>query len=66
MAEARTRDAWNRSACVMALLANLHRDPKKRRPFNPSDFHPMDREKQQLVGKVDVSILKSVFCPGEE
>ena len=39
----RRRDDWSRTASLMALLANCHRDPKKmRRPFDLLDFLPID------------------------
>ena len=66
MAEARSRDEWNRTACTMALLANLNRDPKKRAPYKPSDFHPLEREKKQQIGKIGIGILKSVFIEGRK
>ena len=40
MTQARQRDAWNHTASVMALLANVNRDPNKGRAFVPADFHP--------------------------
>ena len=50
----------------MALLANLNRDPKKRAPYKPSDFHPLEREKKQQIGKTGIGILKSVFIEGRK
>ena len=41
MAEARQRHDWNQTAAVMALLANIHRDPKRQRAMTPEEFHPM-------------------------
>jgi hypothetical protein len=40
MAEGRNQQTWNVASAIMALLANCHRDPKKR-AFSPNDFHPM-------------------------
>ena len=59
MAEARQREAWQRTAAVLALLANCHRDPKRRRPYTPDDFLPKARERAESLG--DLSILKAVF-----
>ncbi len=39
MAEGRNENLWLLAAAVMALLANCHRDPKKR-AFTPDDFNP--------------------------
>lgn len=41
MADARRSDAWDRAAPVVTILANAHRDPRKKpSPFTLSDFHP--------------------------
>jgi len=59
MAEARTRDAWSRTASVMALLANCHRDPKRTRAFKPRDFDPFEKRTSPM--KVGIKVLKDVF-----
>ena len=48
MADGRGRTEWARAAWLMALIANVNRDPKQRRqPFQPEDFNPYDlREKK--------------------
>lgn len=62
MAEARQRESWTRTASVMALLANTQRDPKKTRPFRPSDFDPFSAAKSaEPLAKVGVGVLKTVF-----
>ena len=40
MAEARSRAAWKRTSSVLALVANVHRDPEKCRARKPEDFDP--------------------------
>jgi hypothetical protein len=41
MANARQHETWNHTASLMALIANCHRDSKKRRqPYKPQEFHP--------------------------
>ena len=43
MHEARRRNEWAHTANLMALIANCHRDPKRRaRPFDAVDFLPWD------------------------
>jgi len=60
MAEGRSRDEWNRVASLMALLANLHRDPKKRGPFKPGDFLPRRETKEQPC-EDGFALMKNVF-----
>ena len=65
MTEARQHDNWNYASSVMALLANLNRDPKKGRALKPSDFHPkgqaIAKRSDAVPLKVDLSVLKTVF-----
>ena len=46
MAQARQEDHWNHTAALMALLANVNRDPKRGRAFKPADFHPALSQRQ--------------------
>jgi len=63
MARARQQDNWNHTAAVLALLANVNRDPKRGRPFKPSDFHPVQAASQETPRplKGDIRMLKAVF-----
>ena len=61
MAEAKARDEWNRTAALMALTANINRDPKKTRPFKPSDFNPYEAKNESVAKMKDLSVLKAVF-----
>jgi hypothetical protein len=63
MAEGRTRERWNHTAAVLAMIANVNRDPKKGRPLNPADFHPMQEAQVSapLRPNVSVSLLKTIF-----
>lgn len=41
MAEHRQRAEWDRTASLMALVANLVPDPRRTPdPYEPADFHP--------------------------
>jgi hypothetical protein len=62
MAEARMRDEWSRMSALMALLANLHRDPKKTRAFKPADFDPFVKSKPVPI--VGLEGLKEMFVHG--
>ena len=65
MAEGRSRENWNRTASIMALLANVNRDPKKHRPYGASDFHPYAPEDRPAPKTKDLSILRAVFVDGK-
>lgn len=62
MAEARCREAWAYTASRMALVANCHRDPRKRpTPYKPADFHPYLRQPEPPARKASIEVLKQVF-----
>jgi len=57
------RDQWNHTASVMALIANVNRDPKRSKLLKPADFHPHVTAKTQrdTPPKADITLLKTVF-----
>ncbi|NIA06905.1 MAG: hypothetical protein GWP14_04570 [Actinobacteria bacterium] len=62
MAEGSGRDRWAHTATVLALIANVNRDPKKTRAFKPEQFNPYavnDRRKQRK--SADLTILKEAL-----
>ena len=63
MAEGRIRENWNHTSAMLALLSNVHRDPKKGRALRPADFHPLlARAKDKAPPlKADIGLLKTVF-----
>lgn len=63
MAEARQRAAWGRTAAVLALLANCHRDPQRGRPLRPADFDPYAGRCAEPARRATVGIaaLQAVF-----
>jgi hypothetical protein len=61
MAEARSQQAWAHTSGILAMLANLHRDPKKSRAYKPGDFNPHVRRKPLTIQRVGISVLKQVF-----
>jgi len=68
MAEAKSRQAWNHTSAILAMLANVHRDAKKTRAFRPADFHPHRRAERPTITKVGINVLKQVFVdrrPGD-
>ena len=60
MAEARSKERWAHTSTILALTANVNRDPKKHGPFNPADFNPYT-ERAVKIEVSDLSILKNVF-----
>lgn len=63
MAEARGRDAWAHTSAVMTLIANVNRDPKKTRPFKPSDFDPYSAKdrRENAIEVSDMTVLRDAF-----
>ncbi|TVQ33879.1 MAG: hypothetical protein EA376_01205 [Phycisphaeraceae bacterium] len=57
MAEQRERSEWARTSSLLALIANVHRDPKKTRAFKPGDFDPFTKR----TGRSDMMELKTLF-----
>ena len=59
MTEARGRFEWGQTASLMALIANVLRDPKKSKSVKPSDFNPYNAKTKK---KAPVSILRDIWC----
>lgn len=60
MAEGRQRDQWSHTSLVLAVLANIHRDPKRAGRYTSDDFNPFTARKPVTM-KAGVGILKQVF-----
>ncbi len=60
MAESRGRLEWGRTSCLMALVANILRDPKKSKPVKPGDFNPYS-QKAKPVMKITMAQLKGMI-----
>ena len=64
MADARSRQNWSHTAALMALIANCHRDPKKTRPYKPTDFDPHSRRQRSDIVEIDtdtIGLLRNAF-----
>lgn len=64
MAEARGRDNWAHTSAVLALVANVNRDPKKTRAYRPADFDPYaqhDRRLRTVADKESLVILREAL-----
>lgn len=67
MADGRLRERWNHTAAVLAMLANAHRDQRRRaEPFGVADFHPFAAPRREEPLKVDITVLRDVFVPRKE
>jgi len=66
MAEAHGREAWAHTSAILTLIANVNRDPKKTRPFKPSDFDPYSARdgRDATVEVKDMDLLKHAFLRG--
>ena len=63
MTEARLESDWDHTSALLTLLANAHRDPKKRAPFRVEDFHPFRRRSGTgvRITAENIGLLKKVF-----
>lgn len=62
MAEARERSEWSRMSQLLALTANVHRDPKRTAPVRACDMNPFDRRDRDIViERAPISVLRDVF-----
>ena len=64
MAEGLGRERWSHTSMLCVLIANGNRDPKKHRPFKPSDFDPyarMDRRSRKVAGRESLALLKEAL-----
>ncbi len=62
MSDGRVKEAWGRQSALLAMLANCHRDQKRRtKPYEPRDFDPTIRRQKQAVPKVGIGVLRDVF-----
>ncbi len=67
MVEGRGRFEWARTSSLMALCANLARDPKRGKAASPADFNPFAPRGGKVVlrGKEMLAALKAAFIrPG--
>lgn len=63
--ELRIKADWNRSAALMALVANCNRDPKRKSsPYQPSDFNPLHATAAP-VRKIKMGDLVRIVCGHE-
>ena len=64
MAEGLGRERWAHTSLLCALIANANRDPKRHRPFKPTDFDPyakQDRRLRVAADKQSLAILREAL-----
>ena len=50
------------AALICAVLANIHRDPKKSQPFSPADFMPGYRKKEPQTPQQMLNVIQMYQC----
>lgn len=66
MIEAHRQEAWQHTAWIACVIAEVNRDRKKRpTPFTPDDFNPMVPKRAKsgniLVTRENIGDLKAAF-----
>ena len=63
MADAKGREAWAHTSVLLALIANVNRDPKKHRAFRPDDFNPYASRRggRVRITTENIGLLKDAF-----
>ncbi len=68
MSDGFAKARWSHTSAIMALVANVNRDPKKGRAFQPSDFDPTSEKREKgLVIRIDednkenIGLLREAF-----
>lgn len=62
MVEARQRDNWTHTSAILALTANINRDPKKTKVFQPDDFNPfVAQQRKHEADHVSLEEMKGLF-----
>lgn len=64
MAEGRCEQAWAHTSSILAMIAEVNRDRKKRsRAFRPADFNPYAAEPDSATGipitRANIEVLKA-------
>jgi hypothetical protein len=65
MAEAKSRDNWNHTSSILALIINVNRNPKKQRAVKPNELNPHEQKVRAILRGKDLRILKDVFVDRE-
>lgn len=59
MADGRSKSEWSHTSNILAMFANVNRDPKKRkRPYESKEFNPHFMKSRSAVKKVKLVDIK--------
>lgn len=62
MGRGRAARAWDHTASILAMLANINRDPKKKRSgYAPTEFHPFEQRAKRGTSPASLRRLKGMF-----
>jgi len=61
MAESRSKDNWNHTSAVLALIINVNRDPKKHGAVSPKELNPHEKKAKTVLKGKGLRILKDIF-----
>ena len=63
MAEGRARERWTHTSWLLAMMANVNRDPKRSRVFHPDDFNPYARRRPRGIPITagNIGLLKALL-----
>lgn len=54
---------WDHTAAVLALLANVNRDPKKKpKAYDIADFHPYRKVRRKVATKEDLTQIRAALA----
>jgi hypothetical protein len=64
MVEGRGKFEWAQTSALMALIANIVRDPKRGKPMSPATFNPFAPQAKKIIlhGEEMKEALKAAFC----
>ena len=65
MARGRASRLWDHTASLLAMTANVHRDPKRSRTHRPVDFHPFEKRRRGGMSPAALRKLKPLFVKQE-
>jgi len=61
MAEAKSKDNWNHTSAILALIINVNRNPKKQGAVTPKEINPHEQKPKTILKGKGLRILKDVF-----